>query len=118
MLSNLCKAAIFASFCVVAAICGSADAAALTEKDILGMWCTGPGGRTEFTRTHLNIVRVSDKKKLRFRITKYDFSDTTVIVYWTAADGSASQTTYGKFAPDGRTMIQLKTTPERPHRRC
>ena len=66
----------------------------------------------------MNIVRVSDKKRLRFRVTKYDFSDTTVIVYWTDADGSASQTTYGKFGSDGRTMIQIKTTPERPYRRC
>jgi hypothetical protein len=108
---------IIASLCVVA-ICESGDAMALTEKDILGMWCTGQGGRTEFTRSHMNIVRVGDKKRLRFRITKYDFSDTTVIVYWTDVDGSAHQTTYGKFGPDGRTMIQTKTTPERQYRRC
>ena len=109
---------IISCLCVVATISGSGDATALTEKDILGTWCTGRDGRTEFTRTHLNIVRVSDKAKLRFRITKYNFSDTTVTVQWIDADGTENKTTYGKFGPDGRTMVQLRATPERLHRRC
>ena len=109
---------IIAFLGMVGAICGSNGAAALTEKDILGMWCAGRDGRTEFTRIHLNIIRVPDKAKLRFRITKYNFSDTTVTIQWVDADGSENKTTYGGFGPDGRTMVQLKTTPPRTYRGC
>jgi hypothetical protein len=109
---------MLASIAVVAAMCGSGDAAALTERDVLGVWCTDAGS-TEFTRNHLNIFRLSDRANLQFRIKKYDFGADSVRVHWTKSDGTETYTTYW-FDQDGRTMRQgeTPTSSVRPHWRC
>ncbi len=119
MASGLRKAMILALTVAAAAVCWSSRAAALTYDDILGTWCTA-AGRSGFTRESLNIFRSSDNASFSFRITRYEFSDASVKVFWIRRDGDETSTTYGQFGADGRTMVQLPTqqSAERPHRRC
>ncbi|KAB2920373.1 MAG: hypothetical protein F9K29_02515 [Hyphomicrobiaceae bacterium] len=119
MVSGLRKATILTLVVAAAAVFWSSRAAALTYDDILGTWCTA-AGRSGFTRESLNIFRSSDSASFSFRITRYEFAETYVRVFWIRRDGAETSTTYGQFGADGRTMVQLATqeSAERPHRRC
>jgi hypothetical protein len=109
------KALVLAS--VLCAAAGDADA--LSRKDIYGKWCSA-GGSERFSRDKLIAVRASDRVRIVFKISRYDFDDKAVKVYWTDTEGNDMVTTFGEFSADRRHMVQLKNDagPQRKFHRC
>jgi len=119
MVLELRKASAFALLIGAASVFWSNAVAAFGYNDVYGRWCT-VGGQTEFTPQYLKILRYSDNARFDFPISRYEFSEQEVTVFWIRADGSQTTTIYGRFSSDGRTMVQLPTAQfgERPHTRC
>jgi hypothetical protein len=115
MLGQFPRALVLAS--VLCAAAGDADA--LSRKDIYGKWCS-TGGSEWFSRDKLIAVRASDHVRIVFKISRYDFDDKTVKVYWTDTEGNDMVTNFGEFSADRRRMVQLKIDagPRREFHRC
>lgn len=110
---------VFVSVIAAIAVLGSANAHALEFKNISGKWCT-TGGSEQFNRNTLIAVPSSNRKPLIYKITKYEFTDTKVVVYWIGTSGKHTSTDFGAFSADGQGMVQLltKEAPERAFHRC
>jgi hypothetical protein len=96
------------------------DAHALDYKDILGNWCSATA-RLEFSRTAMGVFLFSDKSRSSTRVTKYEFADAMVTVYW-KKDGKETSSDFGEFSADRRTMFlqpnEQGNVPRREYHRC
>ena len=82
------------------------EAAALYYSDIVGTWC---GNEANYTITHhkLVVTWIGDGKKTTFRVTGFQFSDTTLKMKWVNSENKNVETEFGNFSPDRRNMLQF-----------
>jgi hypothetical protein len=106
---------------MVAAISLSAGAPsrALDYKDFLGSWCSQTAKLT-FTREHMGVKWFSDGKSAELKITKFEFHDDSVEVYWIDFEKNEVSAVYSEFSSDGRIMYLQKNSqaPHRQYKRC
>jgi hypothetical protein len=107
-------------------------AGALSYASILGKWCGIKGNPNLtnylFTRDKLTVTHLSTGKTTVLELDRYDFSDATVAVHYFAKSGTSGgtpgnkkvQVIFGEFGPDGKTMVQVKTSGSEAYRfvRC
>ena len=67
----------------------------------------------------MGVFLFSDKSHSSTRITRYQFMDSQVTVYWKNDDGETSSD-FGEFSTDGRTMFlqPANNVPRREYHRC
>ena len=113
-----CKSALVAAATAISMWCATGDASAVGYDDILGNWCSTTA-RLELSRDTMGVYLFSDKSKIDRKISKYEFSDTTVTVRW-YLDNEETNSTFGEFSPNGGTMFLQpdKDVPRRQYRRC
>jgi len=112
----------------VMGIVGAATAAsALSYDNIQGKWC-GTESDYTFTRDTLTVSNLPNNvRDVSFKISGYDFSDSTVVVHYLVPTGRGDaaatapfRTTFGEFSADGQLMAQAPSEagPRRPFHRC
>lgn len=89
MVLELRKTMTLALAIAAGAVFWSTGVAALSYNDVDGKWCT-EARRTEFTPEHLIVFRYSDNARFNFPITRYEFSDREVRVFWVREDGRST----------------------------
>jgi len=112
------KARLLAAATAVATWCASGDASAVGYDDILGNWCSATA-RLEFSRNTMGVFVFANKSHMSRKISRYEFSDTTVTVRWFIEDELTSSS-FGEFSRDGRTMFLQPgaDVPRREYHRC
>src|SRR5262249_31287618 len=98
----------------------TADIANATRyEDIAGQWC---GDVTDyvFTPNALTVKFHDDRPANVFKITKYTYTDDSVLIDWLNADGKESVTVFAEFSGSNTTMAQQENDdkPRRPFHRC
>jgi hypothetical protein len=96
----------------------SESAATLSYNTILGKWCglsSNPNLTNYlFARDTLTVTFLRGKSTSVLKVDHYDFSDSTVVLYYFAASpdeggtpgNTLVQVTFGNFSPDDQTMEQ------------
>jgi hypothetical protein len=113
---TLGKARWVAAATAIAMWCAAGDASALDYGDILGNWCSTTA-RLEFSRDTMGVFVFANKSHLSRKISKYEFSDTSVTVRWYLGDDLTSSS-FGEF--NGATMFLQPggDVPRREYHRC
>lgn len=115
---TLGKARLVAAATAIATWCAAGDASAIGYGDILGNWCSATA-RLEFSRDTMGVFVFADKSHASHKISRYEFSDTTVTVRWYLNDNLTSSS-FGEFSADGATMFLQpgEDVPRRAYHRC
>jgi hypothetical protein len=115
---KLARASVVAMAAIAAASLAGRDARALDYSDILGNWCSATA-RLEFSRTTMGVFLFSSKSQSSTRVTRYEFTGSTVTVHW-EKDGGETSSEFGEFSADGRTMFlqPARDVPRREYHRC
>jgi hypothetical protein len=112
------RASAVAIAVIAAAFFADRDANALSYSDILGNWCSATA-RLEFSRTTMGVFLFSSKSHSSTRVTRYEFADSIVTVYW-EKEGAETSSDFGEFSADGRIMFLQPhdNVPRREYHRC
>ena len=108
---------LIVGFTVATAAPTSAPAATLAYDDILGSWCgTAAKGRQTkyvFTRETMVVTHPPDEKKRTLKIVRYEFTDTSVTVFYQAGGKTGAEpgrnpfkVKFSEFGADRKTMYQ------------
>lgn len=112
------KAWLVAAATVISMWCAAGEASALSYDDILGNWCSATA-RLEFSRETMGVFVFANKSHLSWKISKYEFDDTTVTVRW-YLDDDLTSSSFGEFSANGSTMFLQpgQDVPRREYHRC
>ncbi len=104
----------------IAFLFAAVEAKALSDRDILGSWCSATA-RLTFTGGTMTTLLLSNKSNTRHRVKNYEFGATSVTVYW-YNDKELTSSDFGEFSADGRRMFLQPDTksnvPRREYNRC
>jgi hypothetical protein len=97
------------------------EAKALSDRDILGSWCSATA-RLTFTRGTMTTLLFSDKSEVSRRIKNYEFGAGAVTVYWYKDKNELTSSDFSEFSADGRRMFLQPdakfNVPRREYNRC
>jgi len=98
---------------VIGVVAISTPATALSYKDILGKWCGVTSNPTmsnrEFTRKTLISTVFPAGNKVVVTVDRYEFSPSTVKLYFTYPSGKHANVIYDRFSSDNKKMSQQET---------
>jgi len=92
----------------------AAQSKALGYQDLLGGWCSATAKLT-FTRATMTVRLFRDSSSVERKITRYEFHDSSVDVYWLDEDTHETSSTFGEFGKGGNQMF-LQPADNVPHR--
>lgn len=86
----------------------------LNHSDILGRWC-GQVSTYVLSRTEFLLIRYADGERFRFLVRRYEFTTSTVTLYWSTQEGKNYNTLF-RMSPGSTSFFQ--PAGKHTYRRC